>query len=219
MSDLPILYGYDPSSYVFSVRILLAEKGVDCNRVPVNVIAGEPRSEAHRRLHPFGKVPVFVHGDLRILETAAILRYINDAFEGPSFVPDDPVDRARMDMAMGLHDSYGYPAIVRVVGYHRFPVYSGHPTRADVEHELDGLHTLFTELMRNRGDADFLAGERPSLADIFVAPACFYLELVGESARFAEIPGFEAWWQRVKTLAGYRASIPDLSEWGERMEA
>jgi len=29
MTIEPILYGYDPSSYVFSVRILLAAKGVD----------------------------------------------------------------------------------------------------------------------------------------------------------------------------------------------
>lgn len=215
MTANTVLYGYDPSSYVFSVRILLAEKGVDCDRVPLDVIAGEPDSAEHRRLHPFGKVPVFVHGDLRILETAAIMRYIDDAFDGPSFVPDNVVDRARMDMAMGLYDSYGYASMARVVGYHRFPVFSGHPARADVDAALDRLHTLFAELMRIRGDSAYIAGDRPSLADLFVAPACFYLDLVEESGRLAAIPGFGAWWARVGDLDGYRAAIPDLGEWGE----
>lgn len=216
MSRDAVLYGYDPSSYVFSVRILLAEKGVECDRVPLDVIAGEPQSEEHRRLHPFGKVPVFVHRGLRIIETGAIMRYINDAFGGPSFIPGSPVDRARMDMAMGLHDSYGYSAMALVVGYHRFPAFVNHPTRADVDAASERLRTLFAELMRIRGDSAFLAGDRPGLADFFVAPACFYLDLVDEGAPIADVPGFGDWWGRVRRLDGYRSAIPDLSDWGER---
>ncbi len=213
-SDL-VLYGYDPSSYVFSVRILLAEKGIECQRVPLDVIAGEPRSASHRRLHPFGKVPVVIHDGLRIIETGAIMRYINDAFDGPSFVPDNPTDRARMDMAMGLHESYGYGPMARVVGYHRFPSFAGHPTRATVDEDLQQLDTLFGELMRIRGDSTFVAGERPSLAELFVAPACFYLDLVDEGDTLRRHPGFDDWWSRVRRLHGYRAAVPDLSEWGE----
>ncbi|MDN3524570.1 glutathione S-transferase family protein [Halomonas sabkhae] len=216
MSNKPVLYGYSPSSYVFSVRILLAGKSVAYDQVPLDVIAGEPRSAEHRRLHPFGKVPVLVHDGLRMLETSAIMRYINDAFGGASFIPDNPRDRARMDMAMGLHESYGYAAMARVVGYHRFPKFAGHPSREDVEGELERLHTLFAELMRLRGDSPYIAGDLPSLADFFVAPACFYLEEVGETGRFLDLPGFAEWWARVNALPEYQTVLPDLSQWGEQ---
>ena len=214
-SDL-VLYGYDASSYVFSVRILLAEKALNCERVPLDVIAGEPRSPAHRRLHPFGKVPVLQHGDLRIIETAAIMRYVNDAFDDPSFVPDNPVDRARMDMAMGLYDTYGYGAMARVVGYHRFPAFMGNPTRADVDASVAQLRTLFDELARIRDGSPWLAGDAPSLADFMVAPAGFYLELVEEGAELLSGEGFDEWWRRMREHSGYRAAVPDLADWGER---
>ena len=214
-SDL-VLYGYDASSYVFSVRILLAEKALDCERVPLDVIAGEPRSPEHRALHPFGKVPVLTHGDLRVIETIAIMRYVNDAFDGPSFVPGNPVDRARMDMAMELYDTYGYGHMARIVGFHRFPEFMGHPSRADVEASVLQLRTLFEELARIRNGSPWLAGDAPSLGDFMVAPAAFYLELVEEGAELLSVKGFDEWWRRMREHSGYRAAVPDLGQWGER---
>jgi glutathione S-transferase len=204
----PVLYGYDASSYVFSVRMLLAEKGVSYRSVPLDVLAGEPQEAAHRERHPFGKVPVFETDGFRILETSAILRYVNDAFEGPSFIPDNPVDRARMDMASALYDTYGYAAMARVVGYERFPAFVGYPDREAVEAAMQRIRTVLVEAMRLRGDSRFIAGEAPSLAELFIAPACFYLELVEDGARVLDVPGLDAWWRDVQALDGYRAALP-----------
>lgn len=213
-SDL-VLYGYDASSYVFSVRILLKAKNLHHESVPLDVLAGEPQSEEHRALHPFGKVPVLKHGDLRIVETIAILRYLNDAFAGPSFVPDNVIDRARMDMAMGLYDSYGYGAMARVVGARRFPDFVGHPGKDEVNAAVEQLRTLARELARIRGISAFLAGDTPTLADFLVAPACFYLELVEEGAPVLAEDGFDTWWRSMREHDAYRAAIPDLTNWGE----
>ncbi|MFW5969149.1 MAG: glutathione S-transferase family protein [Halofilum sp. (in: g-proteobacteria)] len=210
-----VLYGYDASSYVFSVRILLAEKGVSYRSVPLDVIAGEPQSKEHLARHPFGKVPVLECDGFRIIETSAILRYVNDAFEGPSFVPDNPVDRARMDMGSALYDTYGYCAMARIVGFHRFPAFVGHPDSEAVEASIVRMRTVLIELMRLRGDSRFIAGDRPSLADLFLAPACFYLELVEDGVRVMDVPGLDAWWHDIQQLEGYRQSIPDLRNWGE----
>ena len=38
-----VLYGFDGSTYVRTVRMLLAEKGAHYLQVPVNVLKGEPR--------------------------------------------------------------------------------------------------------------------------------------------------------------------------------
>ena len=53
-----VLYGFDGSTYVRTVRMLLAEKGAHYEQVPVNVLKGEPRQPEHVARHPFGKVPV-----------------------------------------------------------------------------------------------------------------------------------------------------------------
>jgi Glutathione S-transferase len=61
------LYGFDGSTYVRTVRMLLAEKGAQYDQVPVHVLKGEPRQPEHLARHPFGKVPVVDHDGFRIL--------------------------------------------------------------------------------------------------------------------------------------------------------
>jgi glutathione S-transferase len=160
-------------------------------------------------------LPVLKHVDLRLVETIAILRYLNDAFAGPSFVPGNVVDRARMDMAMGLYDSYGYGAMARVVGARRFPAFVGHPTGNEVDAAVEQLRTLARELARIRNTFAFLAGDTPTLADFLVAPACFYLELVQEGTPVLAEAGFDTWWRSMREHDAYRAAIPDLADWGE----
>lgn len=205
-----VLYGFDGSTYVRTVRTLLAEKGADYDQVPVNVLEGEPRQPEHLERHPFGKVPVLDHDGLRILETGAIARYLNDVLEGPSFVPDNPQDRARMDMAIGLFDSYGYGALVGVAGFTLFPDFIGNPDRAFLERSIEEARKVLTELMKVRGDSDWIAGDRPSLADFHLAPACFYVGLVDESEQVFDVPGFDDWWQRMQQLESFKATEPDL---------
>src|SRR6201984_1673486 len=102
-----VLYGFDGSTYVRTVRMLLAEKGATYKQVPVHVLKGEPRQPEHVARHPFGKVPVLDHDGFRIIETGAIAAHLDEVLPGPSFTPENPKDRARMRMAMGIVDSYG----------------------------------------------------------------------------------------------------------------
>src|SRR3984893_6136803 len=122
MSDMT-LWGFDGSTYVRKVKMVLAEKGVtDFNQVPLNVLKGEPKTPEHLGRHPFGKVPVLDHDGMRILETTAIARYLNDVLPGKSLIPATPKDRARMDMIVGVIDSYGYGALIGgVAAFHLFP--------------------------------------------------------------------------------------------------
>lgn len=210
MSEQIVLYGFDGSTYVRTVRMLLAEKGADYEQVPVNVLEGEPRQPEHLKRHPFGKVPVLDHGDFRILETSAITRYLNDVLEGPSFVPGTPRDRARMDMAIGLFDGYGYGSLVGVAGYHLFPGFLGNPDNAFREQSIKEARKVLTELMKIRGDSPWIAGDAPSLADFYLAPACFYVGLTEDAAQVFDAPGFSDWWQRMQAVETYQKTEPDL---------
>jgi glutathione S-transferase len=68
-----VLWRPDVSTYVRTVKMVLAEKGVsDFKQVPLNVLAGEPKTPEHLARHPFGKVPVLDHDGMRILETTAL---------------------------------------------------------------------------------------------------------------------------------------------------
>ncbi|WP_428485028.1 glutathione S-transferase family protein [Rhodopila sp.] len=205
-----ILYGFDGSTYVRTVRMLLAEKGVQYEQVPVHVLKGEPRQPEHLARHPFGKVPVLDYDEFRVLETSAIAPYLDEVLTGPSFTPDNPKDRARMRMAMGIIDSYGYGALIGVAGYHLFPDFIGGP---DEDARRQGIATgrrVLQELMKLRGNDLFIAGERPSLGDLYLAPICFYVSLTPDANEVFTVDGFTAWWERMQAMPSYQQTTPQL---------
>jgi glutathione S-transferase len=58
----------------------------------------------------------------RLIETAAIARYLDAALPGPPLVPSDPKNAALMDMVTSIIDSYGYGSMSGgVAAYHLFP--------------------------------------------------------------------------------------------------
>ncbi|TPG53855.1 glutathione S-transferase family protein [Roseomonas nepalensis] len=205
------LWGFDGSTYVRTVKMLLAEKGAtDFRQEPVNVLAGEPKSPEHLARHPFGKVPVLDHDGLRILETSAITRYLNDVLPGPSLVPGTPRDRARMDMTIGLVDSYGYGALVGgVAAYHLFPDFVGGKNEEARRQGIENGRKVLDHAMRTRGDSPFIAGAL-SLADLYLAPILFYVSLTPDKDALFGGPGFAEWWERVQALPSYRATQPNL---------
>lgn len=210
MSDIT-LWGFDGSTYVRTVKMLLAEKGVtDFRQVPLNVLEGEPKSPEHLQRHPFGKVPVLDHDGLRILETAAIVRYLNDVLSGPSLVPGTPRDRARMDMVVGLVDSYGYGALVGgVAAYHLFPGFVGGQNDAARQAGIETGRKVIEFAMQTRGASPFIAGEL-SLADLFLAPVLSYVMMTPDAAAATDVPGYSEWWDRVQALPSYKETQPNF---------
>ena len=209
MSEMT-LWGFNGSTYVRTIKMLLAEKQFsDFKQVPLNVLTGEPRQAEHLARHPFGKVPVLEHDGLRIVETAAIARYLNDVLPGPSLIPATPQARARMDMVIGVVDSYGYGALVAgIAAYHLFPDFVGGKNEAMRQSGIDNGSKVIEMAMKSKGSAPFIAGEL-SLADLFLAPIVFYVSLTPDMAGLLAIDGFAARWERIQALDSFKSTPPN----------
>jgi glutathione S-transferase len=205
------LWGFDGSTYVRTVKMLLAEKGVtDYTQVPLNVLAGDPKTPEHLERHPFGKVPVVDYDGLRLLETSAITRYLDDVLPGPALIPSTAEDRARMDMVIGITDSYGYGSILGVAGYHLFPDFIGGRDDAKLAAALETSAKVLAFAMKTKGASPFIAGDL-SLADLYLAPLIFYVSLTPDAeALFAGAAGFAEWWGRIQALPSYQATVPSF---------
>lgn len=204
------LWGFNGSTFVRTVRMALAEKGATgYEQVPVNVLKGEPKSPEHLQRHPFGKVPVVDVDGFRIIETPAITRYLDAVLPGPSLVPADPKDAARMDMTICIIDSYGYaPLIGGVVAYHLFPDFVGGKNK-EVHHAgLENGKKVIGELMRIRGGLPYLAGQEVSIADLYLAPILAYVTLTPHKGEFLGLPGVQAWWDLVCSRESFRSTQP-----------
>jgi glutathione S-transferase len=168
MADTPVLYGFDGSTYVRTVRIILAKKRIAYEQVPVNVLAGETRTPEHLARHPFGKVPVLDIDGMRLRETEAICRYLDDRTSEPSVVPFDPKDRASMTEVINMIGSYGYSAMLGgITAYHLFPDFVGGKNEEARTQGLKDARTLLTLIMEIKGDAPGLPATARASPTIF----------------------------------------------------
>jgi glutathione S-transferase len=210
MSDIT-LWGFDGSTYVRTVKMLLAEKGVtQINQIPLNVLTGEPKAAEHLQRHPFGKVPVLDHDGMRLLETSAITRYLDDVLPGRSLIPTTPKDRARMDMIIGIIDSYGYGALIGgVAAFHLFPDFVGGKNEAMRKDGIENGRKVIGLAMKAKGSSPFIAGEL-SLADLYLAPIAFYVALTPDQGVVFDVDGFADWWTKIQALPSFKETQPDL---------
>ena len=206
-----VLWGFDGSTYVRTVKMLLAEKGAtQFEQMPLNVLKGEPKMHEHLQRHPFGKVPVLDHDGMRLLETSAIVRYLNDVLPGTSLVPATARDRARMDMVIGVVDSYGYPSLIGgVAAYHLFPDFVGGKNDAMRTSGLADGRKVIELAMKTKGASSFIAGDL-SLADLYLAPIAFYVSLTPDKAVVFDVAGFDDWWAKIQALQSFKHTQPAL---------
>ena len=98
-----VLYDYYRSSASYRVRIALNLKGVDHERVPVNLLDGEQKDEAYRAMNPQGFVPMLEADGARITQSLAIIGWLDRQYPDPHFLPADSLDRAHVvAMAMAI---------------------------------------------------------------------------------------------------------------------
>jgi glutathione S-transferase len=208
----PILYGPGYSTYTRSARLALAEKGVDYDLVEVDFIGGGmPAAQLAR--HPFGKVPAFEHDGMMLYEVAAIGRYVDEAFDGPSLQPQDAAARARMTQIISIIDSYTYRCTVVDLVIQRLvqPILGGTADESIIEAALPEVDKSMAEIERLLGDQRYLAGNALSLADLHLAPVfAYFVDTPESNAILASKAGLTAWWQRIASRDSMTSTQPQL---------
>ena len=81
------------------VRIFVAEKGIDLDRVPVDLRGGENRRADYLEKNPWGQLPLLELDDgTRIAEITAICEYLDEIGPAPSLIGGTPEQRAETRM-------------------------------------------------------------------------------------------------------------------------
>jgi len=204
------LYGFNASTYVRTIRMLLLEKGIDYEQVPVNILAGEGQSPEHKQRHPFGKIPAFDANGVRLFETDAIAELIEGEHRGkPSFIPADTVARARMRQWMGTIDDYTYPQVVGTLVWQRVvnPVLGEATDEKAVKEAMPQVEYHFGLFEEALGASKYLAGDEISLADLYLAPIMAYVSMTTEGEKLiADHPNVRRWWTEMEARPSFQAT-------------
>ena len=211
MTGKPRLFGADYSVYVRIARLALAEKGIDYELVPVDIFDREGVPDWYLERHPFKRIPAFEHGQLRLFETSAITRYIDEAFEGPKLQPGDAAGRAAMNQIVGLLDAYAYRAMVWGVYVERVAKARRGETadEALIAQSVTVAETCLSTLARLKGSSPWLAGDELTLADIYAAPIFAYFIQADEGCELlGRHPSLSAWWQEIQARQSFESTRP-----------
>ncbi|MGF1460159.1 MAG: glutathione S-transferase family protein [Leptolyngbyaceae cyanobacterium] len=197
------LYGTPVSTYVRTVRLLLAEANADYELIDVGIFNGDNETEEHLRKHPFGKVPALAVDDQYLYETNAITSYLNQTVANHSYTPTETLTAARMQQILSIVDSYLYSAAIGTVVIQRLivPQQGGEPDENAVKAAIAPVKKALEAIEQITVGSPFLLGSLISVADFYLIPIFVYLSKTPEfDAVTANTPKLRVWWEQVKSL-------------------
>jgi glutathione S-transferase len=157
-------------------------------------------------LNPFHHVPVIVDRDVRLIESIAILDYLDRAYPLPAMTPDSPADWGKMRMVqMAIVNELMpiVPALVTNDG--QLP--SAHP-------KAQTLPTALTFLQVQLGDRDYFGGEAIDLADCVAGTTLPLLLRLGVD--FSDYPQLKQWLERLNARPSWQqtaSTSEDFDRW------
>jgi glutathione S-transferase len=77
---MSLSFYYAPYSTASITEAVIAELGMTCDRVKLDIDAGETRTADFLAINPNGRVPAIVHDGIAIWESAAITLYLGETF-------------------------------------------------------------------------------------------------------------------------------------------
>lgn len=159
------LYYFPVAPNPTKVRIYLREKGIDLDEVLVDFRTREHRGPEHLARNPLGKLPVLELEDgSYIAESLPIMEYLEELYPAPVMIGSNPEARARVRALERLIDWGILMPIGRIVHSTDSPL-GYKPNPAIAEAELRGLPRLYGIVNDLLGEAQFVAGEEPTIAD------------------------------------------------------
>jgi stringent starvation protein A len=196
------LYDYPDCPFCQKVRVVLAEKDLEYEKIFVDLRKQEQKLPDFLRLNPYGKVPVLVDEDEVIYDSTIINEYLEDEYPLPRLLPEDSQTRARVRMLEDYCDNSFIPPTTMLLAQLR---------KADAERDMQRVEQAREELrralyyLRDRLQGqEFLVGKEFTLADAAYAPRIMVLGRLGVELEPALAP-VQAWIDRIRMRPSVRS--------------
>jgi glutathione S-transferase len=191
------LYGHEISGNSYKARLMLALLNLDYEWVKVDLMQGEQKSPKYLAMNPFGQVPLLVDGETTLADAQAILVYLARQYGGEAWLPIGPLPMSQVIrwLSIAAGEVRQGPEQARL--YYLF----GAGTQINIERATQKSEFILTQLAQQLQQHDWLALDRPTIADVAVFP---YIALAREGKIDLDAyPPVLQWIERVKQLPGY----------------
>lgn len=194
-----------PSPNARRVHIFMAEKGIEMERVPVDIRAGENIQTDYLSKNPAGRVPVLELDDATFLsESVAICRYLEGLNSDPNLFGANPLQAATIEM-WGRRAEINFMqnvagAFRNITGFFKDRETCVKEWGEVCAEVAPKMLPMFDERL---GEAQYLGGDEFSIADITLGVALDFADMV----KVVEIPS-------LKNLDRWRGEVSSRASWG-----
>ncbi|MEO7384078.1 MAG: glutathione S-transferase family protein [Novosphingobium sp.] len=114
MADVT-LYHWEPNANSGKPMLALMEKGVPFDSHYIDMLNFDQHQPEYLAINPQGTIPAMAHhcgalGSRVLVESTAIMEYVDEQFDGPALMPGDPRDRLRVRWWMKFMDQWLAPS-------------------------------------------------------------------------------------------------------------
>jgi len=192
------------------LRMFLLEKGLRLPMQQVDVFSGENRQAPYLAHNPAGQTPALLLDDgTCIAESVAIMEYLEERHRAPALIGATPEERAatrkwqrraELNVTEHIHNAYHWAeGLARFTG--RIPV---EPEAAAALKRVAQDRLAWLDAML--GDGQWLAGERFTLADIWLYVWLDFGASVGQPFDHA-LARLTPWFERVAARPSAQSSL------------
>jgi glutathione S-transferase len=197
------LYTFPPSTNSRKVRIALLEKGLEFERINVDLSKKEQKSPEYLKIHPFGQIPALDDEGFIIYDSTIINEYLEDEYPYPSLMPSGSEGRARARLMEDLRDTHFNPYFVHIIQEMRKP--EGERDSQRIDNAKTEIARCFDRIEAELNGKEYLAGPF-SLADVAFMSNIELLDRFAIPVEADKYKNTAAWIARLKARPSFAAS-------------
>lgn len=197
------LYTFPPSTNSRKVRIALIEKGLEFERITIDLTKREQKNPEYLKVHPFGQIPALDDEGFVVYDSTIINEYLEDEYPYPSLMPSDSEGRARARMMEDFRDAHFNPYFVHIIQESRKP--EGERDAQRIDNAKLEITKAFDRIEEELQDHDYLAGPF-SLADVAFMSNIELLDRFAIPIDPVKYKRAVAWIARLKARPSFAAS-------------
>ncbi len=197
------LYDFKSSPNSQRVKVVLAEKNLPYEIVPIDLRKQEQKTPEYLKMNPYGKVPVLTDDGTVLYESLIINEYLEEKYPNPPLLPKDPARKANarilIDYGMAHFDS----------AYQKLRMETMKEAKDQSQPIIDGakseLRKLLQRFENQLGEQSYMMGDF-SLVDADLIPRFTRLEGFGVLPDPA-LPRLGKYMERMKARPSIKAIL------------
>lgn len=197
------LYTFPPSTNSRKVRIALIEKGLEFERISIDLTKREQKNPDYLKVHPFGQIPALDDEGFVVYDSTIINEYLEDEYPYPPLMPSDSEGRARARMMEDFRDAHFNPYFVHIIQESRKP--EGERDTQRIDNAKAEIAKAFDRIEAELQGRDYLTGAF-SLADVAFMANIELLDRFGIVVDPIKYKNTVGWIARLKARPSFAAS-------------